>query len=262
MELKRLKLLLEMKATFFLNVSGGRDSAVAAAVAVELLRSLDPSARIYALYAHTPLALEENLKYVQKLAEWLDVPLLVARPSEGLESLVRRGFPSRRRRWCMYRWKLQPMLEVAERFPPPHVHVFGIRLSESTRRLRLFNKYAERGEQVWYYCSKWRNYCAYYFAPILDWSGEQVLRYIEERKLPKSPFWSSGHSSHDCAICICYAGFRDWLVFKQKHPELWKKIYSVYRELNERRRRKEKVLAWNYVDLDDIARTASLMDFV
>jgi 3'-phosphoadenosine 5'-phosphosulfate sulfotransferase (PAPS reductase)/FAD synthetase len=214
------------------------------------------------LYAHTPLALEENLKYVQRLAEWLGVPLLVARPKEGLEALVHRGFPSPLRRWCMYKWKLEPMFEVAERFPPPRVHVFGIRLGESARRSRLFGKYAELGERLWFYCNEYRNYCAYYWAPILDWSGERVLKYIEEKGVPKNPLWGRGHSSHDCAICISYANFRDWLVFKQEHPELWEKIYALYRELNEKYRiKKGKVLAWNWVDLDDVARTPSLTDF-
>ncbi len=154
------------------------------------------------------------------------------------------------------------MFEVAERFPPPRVHVFGIRLGESTRRFRLFGKYAERDESLWFYCNEYRNYCAYYFAPILQWTREDVLRYIEEKGIPPNPLWSGRHSSHDCAICICYANFRDWLILKQEHPELWRRIYSAYRELNQKYKiKKEKVLAWNWVDLDDVARTPSLTDF-
>jgi 3'-phosphoadenosine 5'-phosphosulfate sulfotransferase (PAPS reductase)/FAD synthetase len=259
--IERLKWLVEKKATFFLNVSGGKDSVVAASVAVEQIRSLDPGARIYALYAHTPLALYENLKYVEKLAEWLKVPLIVARPREGLEVLAYRGFPSPLRRWCMYRWKFEPMFEAAARLPPPRVHVVGVRLSESKRRAMVFGGRVE--ERVWYYCNKWHDYCAYYYAPILEWSREDVLKYIEEKSLPKNPLWGEdGHSSHDCAICICYASFEDWLIFKQKHPELWEKVYSMYRELNEKHKwRKRKLLAWNWVDLDDVARTPSLEDF-
>jgi 3'-phosphoadenosine 5'-phosphosulfate sulfotransferase (PAPS reductase)/FAD synthetase len=255
-----LRALLKDGGTVILNVSGGRDSAVAASVATETVRSLDPSARIYMLYAHTPLALEENLEYVKRLAEWLNVPLLVAKPNEGLETIVRRGLPSPLRRWCMYKWKIEPMYAIAKRFPPPRIDVVGVRLSESTRRLKLFEIYA--GKQLWYYCNKYRNYCSYYYAPILDWSREDVLRYIEERGVPKNPLWNdNGHSSHDCVICIAYAGFSDWIMFKQRHPELWEKIYALYREMNEKRRRERKVLAWNYVDLDDVAKTPSLLEF-
>ena len=244
-------------ATFFLNVSGGRDSAAAAARAVEALRGVNPGARVYAVYAHTPLALEENLRYVERLAGWLGVELIVVRPppERGLRLLSRSGWPHPLNRWCMHQWKVQPIFEAASRYPRPHVHVLGIRLGESRRRYTLFSARGElgfhSGRGVWYWL------------PILRWSREQVERYIEERGIPRNPLWGErGHSSHDCVVCLPYATWREYAWLKASHPDKFQELLEAYRELQRNKRKKGKVLAWGYTDLEAVAKQATLEQYL
>ena len=256
----RLERLLR-RATVFLNVSGGKDRAAAAARALDVIRSVAPEARVYMLYAHTPLALPENLEYVESLARWLGVELLVARPREGLEALARRGWPWPWRRWCMYRWKLEPMHEITRRYPAPRLHVIGVRAGESRRRLSIFGGYTPR--EPWFYCLKWRRYCAWYWAPIVSWSEGEVWEYIRRRGIPVNPLWRRGrHSSHDCVVCLPYAELAEYLWLKAAYPGLWRRLYETYRRMNENRRRGPKILAWGYTDLDLVNRIATLEEFM
>ncbi len=258
--MKRLEWLAR-EGTVFLSVSGGKDSTAAAVRAVEILEKVAPEARVFMVYAHTPLALPENLEYVERLADWLGVELIVARPREGLEVIEKRGWPSPMRRWCMYRWKLEPIIESIKRHPTPHLHVVGVRTGESRRRLTLYSGRDPR--EPWFYCLRHGNYCAYYWSPILDWSGEQVWAYIEERGIPRNPLWGmNGHSSHDCVVCLPFAKRREYLRLKTEHPEIWDRLYTVYRRMNRARRRGAKILAWSYTDLDEVARAKTLEDYM
>jgi 3'-phosphoadenosine 5'-phosphosulfate sulfotransferase (PAPS reductase)/FAD synthetase len=251
---------LANNATILLNVSGGKDSAVASVYATKILRSLNPEARIYVIYAHTPLALEENLSYVKSLAEFLGAQLLVARPSEGLEALVHYGLPSFKRRWCMDLWKLKPMETLATKLPQPHLNVVGLRTKESRRRMAIFSNLSSK--DPWFFCRR-SGYCSYYWAPILDWDEEQVWEYIEKENIPRNPLWrKEGHSSHDCVICLVWAGWSDYMWLKNTYPSKWSELIKAYRLMNERRRRKKKILAWHYVDLDEVDKSPTLLDFM
>jgi len=181
-------------------VSGGKDSTVAAVVAIETLRKLQWKGKLVLLYSHTPLALSENLRYVQKLANYLGVELVVVKPQKGygLEYIKVAGIPTPWRRWCMHRWKYEPMIQWARKQPKPLLFVIGIRVTESKRRFTLYYKYIKK--KVWF----WNRF--YYYAPILDWDSVKVWKYIEEKGIPRNPLWNRhGHSSHDCVICIPYS---------------------------------------------------------
>ncbi|GEM_PF-6755449 len=254
--------VLKNISTIILNVSGGMDSAVASTVAVSVAESLASKPKIYMVYAHTPLALEENKQYVEKLARWLGVELRVVYPRDGggLEALTRRGWPNPfvGARWCMYHWKLYPIIDFSKTTLAPRVHVLGIRVHESIRRFNLFGSQGD----IWFYCLKSPRYCGYYYAPILRWKKEDVQRAVREYGIPQNPLWGEkGHSSHDCTICIAYANASDYRVLKTRHPEIWEKLYRAYREMNEKNRRGRKILASHYVDLDSIAREKTLLDY-
>lgn len=251
---------LARRGSLILTVSGGRDSAAAAYRALEILRERGiPPRRTVVLYAHTPLALPENLDYVKRLAAWLGARLLVARPREGLEAIARRGWPYPHRRWCMYRWKIEPMIEAIRSagIPTPHIHVVGVRLGESRRRLTVYQ--ARDPREPWFYCLKHASYCAWYWAPILDWSDEQVREYIRERGIPRNPLWSSsGHSSHDCTVCLPFARRSDYARLKAWHPDLWQRLLDAYRRM---RTRRPGALAWRRLDLEEVARARTLEDY-
>jgi 3'-phosphoadenosine 5'-phosphosulfate sulfotransferase (PAPS reductase)/FAD synthetase len=239
------------------------DSVAAAALAVEEIRGEVPGARILLLYIERPLAYPENLRYIERLGRWLGVELVVARPSEGLEAIARRGWPTPMRRWCMYRWKLEPMMEAVKRYPRPHLHVIGVRRSESRRRQHLYSSVGDGGG-AWWYCLRHASYCAWYWGPILDWTREDVRRFIREEGIPRNPLWSSGdgHGSPDCMICLAYAKEKDYLRLKAEHPDVWRRILEVYRKVNAVRRRAERILAWGKLDLERVEAQRSVESYL
>jgi len=248
--------IIRLGATVFLSVSGGKDSSAAAHYALQRLRSAGFSGEVVMIYAHTPLALPENLEYVKTLAGSLGVKLEVVMAEEryGLDYIRIGGLPSPPRRWCMWRWKIMPMAEARKKYPVPHVSVLGIREHESQRRLNIYG-----GKDEFYYMSMSGSW---YWLPIKSWSKRQRDQYLEEHGIPRNPLWGErGHSSHDCIICIAFAAREHWLYLKRQHPTLFKRILVLYREANENRRKPEKHLAWNHVDLDEIDKETSLDDF-
>ena len=230
-------------------VSGGKDSAVSASVAMETLKQLNYRGKVVMLYAHTPLAVNENLEYVKRLADYLGVELVVVQPPKGhgLEYIKVAGIPTPWRRWCMHRWKLEPMLEWAKKQPKPLMFVIGIRVSESQRRFTVYYRHTK--EKVWF----WNGF--YYYAPILDWDSAKVWKYIEEKGIPRNPLWSvKGHSSHDCVICIPYSIQRKekWLWLKSNYPEIFEKLYTLWRHAQSVK--KLRVM----IDLDEVKKQATL----
>jgi len=246
-----------LSPTVFLSVSGGKDSAAAAHYALQRLRAVGFSGRAIMVYAHTPLALPQNLEYVKELAGFLGVELEVVSPEPryGLDYIGTAGLPSPPRRWCMWVWKIEPMAEAMRKYPAPRVLVLGIRIHESLRRLNI---YGDREE--FYYRSADG---AYVWLPIRDWTKQQRDQYLEEHKIPRNPLWNNkGHSSHDCVVCIAYAAREHWLYLKRHYPEIFARILELYRRANASRKRAEKLLAWHYIDLDEIAKETSLDDFI
>ena len=255
-------LSLLARGTILLMASGGKDSAVASHYAVQRIREVDGSASIIMVHARTPLTLDENVEYVERLAEFLGVELAVVEPEKGrgLEKIVDWGLPHPRGRWCMVHWKVRPIIDHIRRssYRPPYTNVLGVRKSESRRRLTIYSGVSDKP-----YLTEIEGLKMYNWLPIVDWDEHTVWRYIERHNIPRNPLWGArGHSSHDCVVCLPYASFLEYAWLKANHPDVWRKIYSVYKELNSNRRRERKILAWRYTDLDEVERMQSLENFI
>lgn len=139
------------------------------------------------------------------------------RPKENFfTALVRRGFPTRRNRWCCEEYK-----EL--RSPPGAVLILGIRGEESKAR-------AARWKEVTFQ-TKSKNWCV---SPILRWRWEHVWGFIGERGLPYCRLYDEGFRRLGCIGCPMAgaAGKRKEFDRWPKYKKLWRR---AFRRLWERR---------------------------
>ncbi|MEM2472913.1 MAG: phosphoadenosine phosphosulfate reductase family protein [Sulfolobales archaeon] len=142
-EIEIAKKITLLNPSVFLSVSGGKDSAVAAHYALALLEKAGfDRSNIVMIHAVTPLSLPENLEYVKKLANFMNVKLEIAQydPRYGLDYIANGGgLPWIMNRWCMDKWKVRPLRSIMSKYRYPHVVTLGIRTSESLRRFNIYS---------------------------------------------------------------------------------------------------------------------------
>ena len=149
--------------------SGGKDSDVILQLAKEA------GIRYRAIYKNTTIDPPGTIKHVQ------DMGAEILRPKQTFFQLLsKRGFPSRFSRFCCAELKEYKVLDKA---------IVGIRRCESDKR-------AERYKEPTlcrYYGSKREENHVEQILPILDWTDDDVLQFIEDRKITLAPiYYNSG----------------------------------------------------------------------
>lgn len=160
--------------------SGGKDSDVI----LELAKMSGIEYR--AIYKNTTIDPPGTIKHVKENG------VEIRRPKESFFSLMKRkGYPSRIRRFCCDVLKEYKILDNC---------VIGIRRCESTKRA---NRYTEP-TMCRIFGSKKNHVNAIY--PILDWSDEDELEFIEERGIKLHPLYYREDGSIDITKrlgCMC-----------------------------------------------------------
>ncbi len=160
--------------------SGGKDSDVI----LELAKMSGIEYR--AIYKNTTIDPPGTIKHVKENG------VEIRRPKESFFSLMKRkGYPSRFRRFCCDVLKEYKILDNC---------VIGIRRCESTKRA---NRYTEP-TMCRIFGSKKNHVNAIY--PILDWSDEDELEFIEERGIKLHPLYYREDGSIDLTKrlgCMC-----------------------------------------------------------
>lgn len=160
--------------------SGGKDSDVI----LELAKMSGIEYR--AIYKNTTIDPPGTIKHVKENG------VEIRRPKESFFSLMKRkGFPGRIMRFCCSELKEYKILDNC---------VIGIRRCESTKRA---NRYTEP-TMCLTYGSKKNHVNAIY--PILDWSDEDELEFIEERGIKLHPLYYREDGSIDITKrlgCMC-----------------------------------------------------------
>lgn len=114
------------------------------------------------------------------------------RPDKGVSmySLIKRwGFPSGKHRYCCQ--------ELKERIQRGTFVVFGVRQAESTKR---------RNKPMFHYHPKHPRLKV--LNPIIDWSTDEVWRYIRENNLPVSPLYQPPYNLKRVGCIGCPMGRR------------------------------------------------------
>lgn len=150
------------------------------------------------------------------------------RPKQSMwDVVVRKGTPpTRHNRYCC-----EEMKEGAS--CPGGVVVMGIRWAESQRRKatrRMAEPCAKRNELL--------------LNPIIDWSNDQLWRYIHWRNIPVSPLYQEGFDRLGCVGCP-NANWKSRVKELERWPHIrdgWKKAFG--RMLKAHPTRKEGGVEW------------------
>lgn len=158
--------------------SGGKDSDVI----LELAKMSEIEYR--AVYKNTTIDPPGTIKHVKENG------VEIRRPKESFFSLMsKKGFPSRTRRFCCSVLKEYKILDNC---------VIGIRRCESVKRAKMYSEPTEcRGSG--------KNHVNAIY-PILDWSDEDELEFIEERGIKLHPLYYREDGSIDITKrlgCMC-----------------------------------------------------------
>lgn len=168
--------------------SGGKDSLVATHYVLTALKRVNIPKHV--VWADTTIMIPPARDFVRGVCERFGWPLVEVKPRESFEALAERfGMPTIFRRWCCWALKVGPINDWMEHLPGRKCVVTGLRRSESRRRADFApvafrhswdKRYMHRPLDVWHY------------APIIEWSEDDVARYIRRHNLPEPPWYRLG----------------------------------------------------------------------
>lgn len=143
--------------------SGGKDSDVCLQLAQEA------GIRYRAIYRNTTIDPPGTIAHVQSMG------VEIRRPKESFFQLVaKKGFPNRFSRFCC---------EVLKEYKILDKCIMGVRKSESSKRNERYNEPTE----CRFYGRKTEENHVEAIYPILDWTDDDVLAFIEDRHLRLAP---------------------------------------------------------------------------
>ncbi len=204
----------------FVPLSGGKDSAVALALASKL-RNL---VRVTAVYVDTTVDFEENREAAEKIASTLGVDLVVFR-APIRDELPRLGLPSNDNRWCT-KLKIKALYEGIDgaRSAPRDKTLIVVGDRDAESELRSRRPPVRRHEEFWQ------------VAPLKLWSAAHVQLYLAWRRLPVNRLYLEGFYRTGCYIC---PALRSWEVYVMIKSRLARKLSGDpwFREFMDARRR-------------------------
>ena len=210
--------------------SGGKDSLVATHLAHALLKGANVPIEV--VFVDTSVGLPVVRRYVEGVAKLYEWKLVVLAPERGFFELARMwGMPTPKRRWCCRLLKVVPLLKYASSLGARRVlFITGLRRGESGRRSKMKGLYKRR----------YRGVDIYYCDPIIDWSDEDVKKYIEENNLPINPVYKIIDFSGEC-FCGAFTKLEHLIRVAREYPEFIEKFRAL-----EEAWRNEKFKGKNY----------------
>ncbi len=188
--------------------SGGKDSLVATHVAHEVLRDLGVEVEV--IHADTTISLPGVQDYIRSVCDRFGWKLRIVRPEKSFFELASMwGMPTPKRRWCCHRIKLDPMISYALGLGKKNIcFVTGLRRAESHRRRNMKGTWVRRIRDI----------TIYSYDPIIDWTDEDVERYIEQHGLPVNPVYDVVGFSGEC-VCGAFTPTEHLIKIAKSYPE-------------------------------------------
>jgi len=174
----------------------------------------DWSGKICVVTVDTTVMIPPAIPFVEKVAKEYGWELHILKPKKSFwEQVERRGMPSMNRRWCCYLLKLEPIIEFMRIQKPPRTTVTGLRRQESSRR-KNFSQWIFQ-HRSW----------SYNYSPIIDWSDEQVLRYIRQHNLLEPPWYRLGVK--ETCMCGVFSCPREMMCVRANWPEFFQQFIEI-----------------------------------
>ena len=152
--------------------SGGKDSDVILQLAKEA------GIRYRAIYRNTTIDPPGTIAHVKRMGAE------ILRPKETFFQLVaKKGFPNRFSRFCCEKLKEYKVMDKC---------IMGVRKSESTKRNERYNEPTE----CRFYGRKTEANHVESIYPILDWTDDDVLAFVEDRHLTLAPVYYTSRGAN------------------------------------------------------------------
>jgi phosphoadenosine phosphosulfate reductase len=194
--------------------SGGRDSLTTLDLTVKALGKDE----VEALFIDTGIATPGLREYVTNVTRQYGIRLNVVSPEHDFFELVlRKGFPMIKYRWCKEYLKIRPLKKFVGEVKEKHRNILlvtGLRADESW--------FKSRASKVYYHPILH----TYVYAPIFEWSGDQVKEYMRSEGLLECPLYLLYGKAYDC-WCTVFKTPADFALLAINHPKLFAKFVEV-----------------------------------
>lgn len=205
--------------------------------AIKLLKENEPESGYYGCFSggKDSVAIKELARLAEVNVEWhyhkttIDPPELVQfikkfhpdvifdRPKHGnfFNRMVKKGFPTRRARWCCSEYKEGNM-------PSTSVAIMGIRAEESSNRAKRWGLISE------HYYTK-----AVVINPIFEWSSDELWDFIRSYNVPYCSLYDEGFKRLGCIGCPQARSkgrikeFSRWPQYEKKWKGAFEKIWNL-----------------------------------
>lgn len=178
--------------------SGGKDSLVALDLAVR-------AGIKRAVFVDTTIEFEETFHYVSIIRDFYDIDFAIVQAPTDFFSLVKLiGFPSRRFRWCCEVFKFAPLSDYSRQREIDYF-VTGLRREEHFTRQDY--QITDNNPLV----------IARQFNPIINWTTQDVWKYIWKYNLPINPLYEQ-FKRVGCWCCP-FRTNKDWRILQEVYPE-------------------------------------------
>jgi len=192
--------------------SGGKDSLVATHYTLSQLEGFDIDK--YVVFVDTTVMVPGTADFVKEVCERFNWNLKVLKPHVDFWSLAEKmGMPTMHRRWCCYHLKLAPIREFVKNLAPQRAEVTGLRKEESVRRRNLRPLFYHKKNHVWKY------------APILEWTEKDVLKYMKAHGLPMPPHYRKGIRETCC--CGAFSNVKQMMIVRGLYPDFYRKFIEL-----------------------------------
>ena len=193
--------------------SGGKDSLVSTHYVLSELKDVDIDK--YVVFVDTTCMVPIAEPYVKDVCKQFGWNLKILEPEKSFWDEVRDGMPmpTMRRRWCCGKLKLNPIKDFVRDLNPQRAEVTGLRRDESINRRNLPEVFYLKPGRVWKY------------APLVDWTEKDVLRYMGSFELPMPPHYALGIK--ETCLCGAYSNKKQMMIVKAQFPEFFKKFVEL-----------------------------------